>query len=203
MSHQVVNNGSPAEIWGKMKSIIGRYSPVTFGNTFHSNITWWYILNLYLYFHLKKCSQFDWNKQLLPSQSILSASCTSWVFFFFLSLALLGHASTPSLKSGHPRTAKFFVLLTGWRRRNPSGRRCGPWRDQRPPSSRHGGCTGTHWGCSAVGCRPGSWGHCEHCQDKQMTYKNMCMISGASFTHWRVRGTLFSFLKNEKKNHFY
>lgn len=106
---------------------------------------------------------------------ISGASCTSSVDVFY-SISQCNHLSyihvNTSCNSGNPHT----LLLTGWRRRSPSGRRCGPWRGRRPPSSRHGGCTGTHLGCSTVGCRPGSWGRCEHCQEKQQTYKNMLRL---------------------------
>lgn len=93
----------------------------------------------------------------------------------------------------HPHTAKFPLLLTGWRRRSPSGRRCGPWRGRRPLSSRRGGCIDTRWGCSTVGCRPGSWGRCEHCQEQQQTYKDMHMISYDSFSHSWVHCTSIFF----------
>lgn len=136
--------------WGKLWNNFYKHSFVIFGNrckTKHSEA-----------FTLKSLSYVD-----EVSLFIILSPFNCDLLSAFLSCNNL-HYSCTSL---HPHTVSFLsFLLTGWRRRSPSGRRCGPWRGRRPPSSRHAGCTDTHLDCSTVGYKPGSWGRCERCQRK-------------------------------------
>lgn len=115
----------------------------------------------------KYWDKFTRGSNMCQSKDILLDISSSCVCFLSHSGCML----TSAVKVTHTLSS-FLLLLTGWRRRNPSGRRCGPWRGRRPPSSRRDACTGTRWGCSIVGCRPGSWGRCEHCQEKQKRIKH-------------------------------
>lgn len=111
----------------------------------------------------------------------MSMMTTKTSFCYCWSLWCDSSSSNTSCRSGaSPPLAHNWLVLTGWRRRNPSGRRCGPWRGQKLPSSRLGGCTGTRWGCSTVGYRPGSWGRCEHYQGRETVWKQ-CVSSLVCF----------------------
>lgn len=129
-------------------------------------------------------------------------SLLSWVpvvrFFFQL------QSNTSCRGGGPPPGAHNWLVLTGWHRRNPSGRRCGPWRGQKLPSSRLGGCTGTRWGCSAVGCRPGSWGRYEHYQGRETVWKQwvpVCLV----FLLVGIRSCIREncIVNNKKKKHIH